>query len=120
MNPTDAQIEHAAKVAKEAAQRLHDLRAQRASVVADEQKLVRVRRRGCKHRPIRDFKVGDEWRCTECGHIGKWSEGFEYFGAIGCRKCGDEPAIEAVTCSDACRQKFDQAVILESGAQPHE
>jgi hypothetical protein len=111
--PSDAQIEHAAKVAKEAAQRLRDLRAQRADVIAGEQKIARVIRKRCKHRPIRDFKVGDEWRCTECGRTGKWGDGWEYFGAFGCRKCGDEPAIEAVTCSEACRQKFDAAIPVE-------
>jgi hypothetical protein len=43
------------------------------------------------------------WTCSICGVEKPWTETWSYFGMISCRWCGCEPAIEVVTCSDACR-----------------
>ena len=61
------------------------------------------------HRGIEAFKVGEEWRCSGCGTLGRWSDDWSYYGALGCRKCNIEPAIDFVACSEACRAKFDPA-----------
>lgn len=68
----DAEIAAAALAADRAKQRLRDLRTKKAANVADDMKIARViRRKGCRHRGIREFKVSEhEWRCTECGRIG--------------------------------------------------
>lgn len=58
------------------------------------------------HHPVRHYKVGDEWRCSGCGKVERWSEEWSYYGAIGCTKCGCEPVIDFVACSEACRAKF--------------
>ena len=86
---------------------LSRLRKKRADVVAGVAKIQRVKK-GCRHHPQRHFKVSaHEWRCSECGRVGVWTKSWQWLGAHGCRKCSNEPAIEAVTCSDACRLKFD-------------
>jgi len=58
------------------------------------------------HYPVRHFKVGDEWRCSGCGKVERWSEEWSYYGSIGGPKCHCEPVIEFVACSEACRAKF--------------
>jgi hypothetical protein len=57
----------------------------------------------CAHIPTSDFKASPrEWICSGCGKVGAWNDNWSYFGAIGCRKCGQEPVIEFVACSEAC------------------
>lgn len=65
------------------------------------------------HAQISDFKRGDRWICSACGKIGKWGPTWGYYGALGCRKCGQEPVIEFVACSDACMK-------LQSDGKRHE
>ena len=63
----------------------------------------------CGHRPMREFKASaHEWICSGCGKVDVWRDSWQYFGALVCRKCKDEPAIEFVTCSEACRRKFTE------------
>lgn len=67
-------------------------------------------RKVCRHRDQSTFRVGaHEWRCSACGRIDIWRAGWQYLGAVGCRTCQREPAIEAVTCSDACRAQLEAA-----------
>lgn len=62
----------------------------------------------CAHIPTSDFKASPrEWICSGCGKVGAWNDKWSYFGAIGCRKCGQEPVIDFVACSEACRRKHE-------------
>lgn len=61
----------------------------------------------CGHIPTSDFRSGPKWICSGCGKVGKWGETWTYFGAIGCRKCGQEPVIHFVACSESCRLKYE-------------
>jgi hypothetical protein len=62
----------------------------------------------CAHIPTSDFKASPrEWICSGCGKVGAWNDNWSYFGAIGCRKCGQEPVIDFVACSEACRVKHE-------------
>ena len=60
----------------------------------------------CEHRPMSAFKDGAQWRCSGCGTVAAWSDTWSYFGAIGCRRGGQEPVIEFVACSDTCRAQY--------------
>lgn len=95
---------------------LRKLKKQRADVAAGVQKIQRVKQKGCRHQPLRYFKVDDKnWRCSVCGGIGMWTDSWSSFGAIGCRKCGAEPAIEAVVCSDKCKDELDASMPKQKG-----
>jgi hypothetical protein len=59
----------------------------------------------CEHAQISDFKRGPMWVCSACNKIDLWGNGWSFFGSISCRKCGQEPVIEYVTCSIECRQR---------------
>jgi hypothetical protein len=61
----------------------------------------------CGHIPTSDFRSGRKWICSGCGRVDMWGETWSYFGAIGCRKCGQEPVIDFVACSEACRLKHE-------------
>lgn len=56
----------------------------------------------CSHAQMSDFKSRGQWVCSGCGKTSAWGDSWGYYGAIGCRKCGQEPIIEYVACSDAC------------------
>lgn len=61
------------------------------------------------HVPMRDFKSSaHEWICSGCGKVGVWGDEWSYFGAIGCRKCGQGPVIEFVACSESCRLEYER------------
>ena len=60
----------------------------------------------CEHRPMSAFKNGAHWRCSGCGTVAAWSDTWSRFGAIACHKCGQEPVIEFVACSDTCRAQY--------------
>ena len=55
------------------------------------------------------FKTGAQWRCSGCGRVAAWSDTWSYFGAMGCRTCGQEPVIKFVACSDTCRAQLERA-----------
>lgn len=59
----------------------------------------------CGHIPTDDFKSGAQWICSGCGKVSKWTDEWEWIGQIGCRKCGQEPVVTFVACSEACRKK---------------
>lgn len=62
----------------------------------------------CGHIPMRDFKASaHEWICSGCGKVGVWDDGWSYFGALGCLKCGLEPVIHFVACSEVCRLQHE-------------
>lgn len=69
----------------------------------------RPRKACAKHHGIGHFsrlnKSGASriWKCSVCGVESPWTDGWAYFGSLSCTWCGCEPAIEVVTCSDACR-----------------
>ena len=63
----------------------------------------------CGHRPMSAFKNGAQWRCSGCGQVAVWSDAWSYFGAFGCRTCGQEPVIKFVACSDTCRAQLERA-----------
>lgn len=47
------------------------------------------------------------WTCSVCGIQDVWRETWEYLGSLSCHKCGIEPAIDAVICSEACKRKYE-------------
>jgi hypothetical protein len=51
----------------------------------------------CHHKLAADFKELGLWKCSACGHRGKWSRGWQWFGRVECLHCGCEP-IESVLC----------------------
>jgi hypothetical protein len=60
-----------------------------------------------------EFKASaHEWICSGCGKVDVWRDSWQYFGALGCRRCGQEPVIDFVTCSDACRDAFADRAVL--------
>ncbi len=63
----------------------------------------------CGHANLSDFKVDTQWRCCGCGHVSHWGKTWKQFGSHGCLKCKREPAVEAVTCSDACVSVYEYA-----------
>lgn len=68
----------------------------------------------CTHKTAYDFVTGRiqpgtgrrYWRCSVCGREGLWGEEWQYWGNLECRRCG-QADIDAVTCSEACRTKYD-------------
>ncbi len=69
----------------------------------------------CGHHSMSDFKASaHEWVCSGCGRVGLWNNAWSYFGAIGCRKCGQEPVIDFVACSESCRRKHEAGKRVES------
>ena len=66
--------------------------------------MTRRQRQPCTHGPITDFKQGGKWICSACDKIDSWSYLWSYYGQLFCQKCGCEPAIELVACSDECRR----------------
>ena len=70
-------------------------------------------RKPCRHKSAAAFSVVTHagirlWTCSSCGKQASWGPSWGYFGAAGCRKCGAEPAIEWVSCSEECAQKLGQ------------
>lgn len=59
----------------------------------------------CGHTPMSAFKAGGLWKCSGCGVEARWGESWSYHGALGCHKCGQEPVIDFVACSEACAAK---------------
>lgn len=99
--PTKQQLD---KQIEDVSKRLRELRRQRSEFVLPERR-TRVVKRQCRHGLMSEFKVTlHEWRCSNCGYEGVWNNNWSYFGALSCRKCGCEPAIEFVVCSDKCRR----------------
>ena len=65
------------------------------------------RRQPCTHRSLSDFKQGGKWICSACDKIDSWSYLWSYYGQLFCKKCGCEPAIDYVACSDDCRRLLE-------------
>lgn len=88
--------------------KLQGLRAKRAASILERRK-TQILKRKCGHSPLRDFKVSEHvWKCSICGRESSWGPTWASFGCLSCRKCGDEPAIEAVVCSSACMDHFER------------
>jgi DNA-binding XRE family transcriptional regulator len=61
----------------------------------------------CVHGTIDDHsyltKNGRVWVCDNCGHRGKWSSTWIWFGAYECRECGCG-IIEELYCCELCKR----------------
>ena len=59
----------------------------------------------CHHKTLSDHSwlvLGERvWKCTNCGHCGRWADGWAYFGNIECTTCWTA-SIDSVSCPD-CR-----------------
>lgn len=76
----------------------------------EEARNLRKPKRRCGHEPMKAFRVGEQdWRCSHCGLIGRWGPTWMYYGCLLCRKCGCEPAIEFVACSEKCADALEKA-----------
>lgn len=45
------------------------------------------------------------WRCTKCGRLEKWNEGWSYFGSL---IEAEENRFKWVACSDACAKALSK------------
>ena len=75
---------------------------------------------GCRHKTIDDHVlVGTSprtWRCTDCGTLAPWAEGWMYFGNLECRSC-QRTQIDRVFCP-VCAAKKNLSPLNEVAKPP--
>lgn len=66
---------------------------------------------GCAHKIPSDHYAGAApdgrrlWRCSNCGKVDTWGDGWMTHGQLECRKCSHQ-VCDSVACSPACAEKL--------------